>query len=75
LRKEATRMSNLRSIEAGQVLSDREDEASPLRQFTGLIKKVLIVIYLAAVLFSAIVVPMFRESIMTAVKNWLGVTG
>jgi hypothetical protein len=68
-------MSNSRSIEADQVLSDRENEASSLRQFASLIKKVLIVIYLAAVLFSAIVVPMFRESILTAVKNWLGVTG
>ena len=70
-------MSNSRSIEAGQVLSDRENEAEApsLKQFASLIKKVLIVIYLAAVLFSAIVVPMFRESILTAVKNWLGVTG
>jgi hypothetical protein len=68
-------MSNSRSIEADQVLSDRENEASALRQFASLIKKVLIVIYLAAVLFSAIVVPMFRESILTTVKNWLGVPG
>jgi hypothetical protein len=68
-------MSNSRSIEAGQVMSDMENEASVLRQFTSLIKKVLIVIYLAAVLFTAIVVPIFRESILTAVKNWLGVTG
>jgi hypothetical protein len=68
-------MSNSRSIEAGQVLSDSENEASVVKQFASLIKKVLIVIYLAAVLFSAIVVPMFRESILTAVKSWLGVTG
>jgi hypothetical protein len=68
-------MSNSRSIEAGRVMSDMENEASVLRQFTSLIKKVLIVIYLAAVLFTAIVVPIFRESILTAVKNWLGVTG
>ena len=68
-------MSNSRSIEAGQVISNMQNEASVLRQFTSLIKKVLIVIYLAAVLFTAIVVPIFRESILTAVKNWLGVSG
>jgi hypothetical protein len=68
-------MSNSRSVEAGQVLSDMENEASALRQFTSLLKRILIVFYLAAVLFSAIVVPMFRESILTAVKNWLGVSG
>jgi hypothetical protein len=68
-------MSNSRSIEAGQVISNMQNEASVLRQFTSLIKKVLIVIYLAAVLFTAIVVPIFRESILTAAKNWLGVSG
>ena len=68
-------MSQSHSIEADQDLSVAENDSLFLKQFIRLLKRVLIVIYLVAVLFSAIVVPMFRESILTAVKSWLGVSG
>ena len=68
-------MSRTQSIEANQEVSVSENESLLLKQFTRILKRVLIVIYLVAVLFSAIVVPMFRESILTAVKSWLGVSG
>ena len=68
-------MSQSHSIEANQGLSVAENDSLFLKQFIRLLKRVLIVIYLVAVLFSAVVVPMFRESILTAVKSWLGVSG
>jgi len=65
-----------RSLEVGQVISaSSKEESSTLPQLIRLLKRILIVIYLVAVLFSAIVVPMFRESILRAVKEWLGVAG
>jgi len=68
-----SRMS--RSLEVGQVLSISKRESSSPAQFIRLLKRILIVVYLVAVLFSAIVVPMFRESILRAVKEWLRVAG
>jgi hypothetical protein len=45
------------------------------KTFTRLFKTIFILIFIAAVLFSALIVPFFRESILTTVKNWFQIVG
>ena len=52
-----------------------EEHVSFFTALFGHFKRGLIIIYLLAVLFSALVIPFFRDSIIATVRNWLGVPG
>jgi hypothetical protein len=51
------------------------EQVSLLTLLISQVKRFLIIIYLLAVLFSALVVPFIRESIITTVRNWLSMAG
>jgi hypothetical protein len=71
-------MSKEDFIEANQVLGRLETDSQEFprkKTFIHLFKTVFVVIFILALLFSALVVPYFRQSIVTTVMNWLSPPG
>ena len=72
-------MSNYYPAEANQNPTAshvrREEQISLVKPSNDLFKKFLIIIFIAAVAFWALVLPFFSKSIITAVKSWLHIAG
>jgi hypothetical protein len=65
-------------IETNQVLGRLETDSQEVpgkKTFAHLFKTVLVVIFVLAVLFSALVVRYFREPIVTTIMNWFSPAG